>query len=265
VTGLVDTHCHLQAKAFEHDLADVVARARTAGVTDMVVCAGDASDWSRTRAVAREYGLGYMLGIHPLFVPKAKETDLQKLSTLAESSMADPHFIGIGEIGLEGLVMTIDERQEHFFREQLKIASRLDLPCSIHVRKSASRLLYHLKRVRVSGVIHAFNGSIQERDAFLALGLKLGFGGAVTYEGSRRIRRHLAEVPADAFVLESDSPDMPSSVRRAFGILRTEPADAAETAAVAALLREVPRDELVLQSTKTAQAVFNRLKLRQLR
>lgn len=206
-----------------------------------------------------------MLGIHPLFVPKAKETDLQKLSTLAESSMADPHFIGIGEIGLEGLVMTIDERQEHFFREQLKIASRLDLPCSIHVRKSASRLLYHLKRVRVSGVIHAFNGSIQERDAFLALGLKLGFGGAVTYEGSRRIRRHLAEVPADAFVLESDSPDMPSSARRASGILRAEPADAAETAAVAALLREVPRDELVLQSTKTAQAVFNRLELRQLR
>ena len=133
------------------------------------------------------------------------------------------------------------------------------------MRKSASRLLYHLKRVCVSGVIHAFNGSIQERDAFLALGLKLGFGGAVTYEGSRRIRRHLAEVPADAFVLESDSPDMPSSVRRASGILRTEPADAAETAAVAALLREVPRDELVLQSTKTAQAVFNRLKLRQLR
>lgn len=263
--GLVDTHCHLQAKAFEHDLAEVVARARAAGVADMVVCAGDASDWERTADVARGHGLAYMLGIHPLFVPKAKETDLEKLSALAEASMADPHFIGIGEIGLDGLVMTIDERQERFFREQLIIASRLNLPCSIHMRKSASRLLYHLKRVRVSGVIHAFNGSSQERDAFLSLGLKLGFGGAVTYEGSLRIRRHLAELPADAFVFETDSPDMPSSVRRASGILRTEPADAAETAAVAALLREVPRDELVLQSTKTAQAVFNRLELRQVR
>ena len=71
--------------------------------------------------------------------------------------------------------MTIDARQEHFFREQLRIAARLDLPCSIHVRKSASRLLYHLRRIRVTGVVHAFNGSDAERDAFLALGLKLGF------------------------------------------------------------------------------------------
>ena len=170
--GLVDTHCHLQAPAFEADLAEVVARARAAGVADMVVCAGGSDDWERTACVAREHGLAYMLGIHPLLVPKAHEEDLERLSALAEASMADPHFIGIGEIGLEGLVMTIDARQEHFFREQLRIAARLDLPCSIHVRKSASRLLYHLRRIRVTGVVHAFNGSDAERDAFLALGLK---------------------------------------------------------------------------------------------
>ena len=133
--GLVDTHCHLQAPAFEADLAEVVARARAAGVADMVVCAGDSDDWERTACVAREHGLAYMLGIHPLLVPKAHEEDLERLSALAEASMADPHFIGIGEIGLEGLVMTIDARQEHFFREQLRIAARLDLPCAIPVRK----------------------------------------------------------------------------------------------------------------------------------
>ena len=249
--GLVDTHCHLQALAFEADLAEVVARARAAGVADMVVCAGGSDDWERTACVAREHGLAYMLGIHPLLVPKAHEEDLERLSALAEASMADPHFIGIGEIGLEGLVMTID--------------ARLDLPCSIHVRKSASRLLYHLRRIRVTGVVHAFNGSDAERDAFLALGLKLGFGGAATYEGSLRIRRHLAEVPADAFVLESDAPDMPSSARRDSGDLRSEPADVAQTASLAARLRGVTRDELLFQSIQTTQAAFKRLKLRQLR
>lgn len=263
--GLVDTHCHLQALAFEADLAEVVARARAAGVADMVVCAGGSDDWERTACVAREHGLAYMLGIHPLLVPKAHEEDLERLSALAEASMADPHFIGIGEIGLEGFVMTIDARQEHFFREQLRIAARLDLPCSIHVRKSASRLLYHLRRIRVTGVVHAFNGSDAERDAFLALGLKLGFGGAATYEGSLRIRRHLAEVPADAFVLESDAPDMPSSARRDSGDLRSEPADVAQTASLAARLRGVTRDELLFQSIQTTQAAFKRLKLRQLR
>ena len=231
----------------------------------MVVCAGGSDDWERTACVAREHGLAYMLGIHPLLVPKAHEEDLERLSAIAEASMADPHFIGIGEIGLEGLVMTIDARQEHFFREQLRIAARLDLPCSIHVRKSASRLLYHLRRIRVTGVVHAFNGSDAERDAFLALGLKLGFGGAATYEGSLRIRRHLAEVPADAFVLESDAPDMPSSARRDSGDLRSEPADVAQTASLAARLRGVTRDELLFQSIQTTQAAFKRLKLRQLR
>ena len=221
--GLVDTHCHLQAPAFEADLVEVVARARAAGVADMVVCAGGSDDWERTACVAREHGLAYMLGIHPLLVPKEHEEDLERLSALAEASMADPHFIGIGEIGLEGLVMTIDARQEHFFREQLRIAARLDLPCS---------------------------------------GLKLGFGGAATYEGSLRIRRHLAEVPADAFVLESDAPDMPSSARRDSGDLRSEPADVAQTASLAARLRGVTRDELLFQSIQTTQAAFKRLKLR---
>lgn len=145
------------------------------------------------------------------------------------------------------------------------LAARLDLPCSIHVRKSASRLLYHLRRIRVTGVVHAFNGSDAERDAFLALGLKLGFGGAATYEGSLRIRRHLAEVPADAFVLESDAPDMPSSARRDSGDLRSEPADVAQTASLAARLRGVTKDELLFQSIQTTQAAFKRLKLRQLR
>ncbi len=265
MTGLVDTHCHLQAEAFKDDLADVVARARAAGVANMVVCAGEASDWDRTAQIAREHGLAYMLGIHPLFVPKADEADLEKLSVLAEASMSDPHFIGIGEIGLEGLGMTLDERQEKYFREQLKIAARLGLPCSIHVRKSASRLLYWLRRIRGSGVIHAFNGSDAERDAFLSLGFKLGFGGAATYEGSLRIRRHLAEVPSDAFVLESDSPDMPSSARRDSGNLRTEPADVADTAALAAALRHVSKDDLVLQSTQATEAAFPRLRLCQVR
>ena len=125
--GLVDTHCHLQAPAFEADLAEVVARARAAGVADMVVCAGGSDDWERTACVAREHGLAYMLGIHPLLVPKAHEEDLERLSALAEASMADPHFIGIGEIGLEGLVMTIDARQEHFFREPADVAQTASL------------------------------------------------------------------------------------------------------------------------------------------
>lgn len=258
--GLIDTHSHLQSKAFSEDLERCVSEAKSAGVASIVVCAGSAADWTRTREVAHRYGLAYMLGIHPLLVPQSHENDLLKLAEVVKVAIDDPHFIGIGEIGLEGLTMTIDERQEWFFREQLKLARLYGLPVSVHVRKSASRLLYHLRRKPVHGVIHAFNGSVVEREAFLKLGFKLGFGGAVTYDGSQRIRRHASELPADAWVLETDAPDMPSSERRDAGDLRTEPKDIARTLEVVAALRGMSMVAAQVESTNNALEAFPRLR-----
>ena len=139
-------------------------------------------------------------------------------------------------------------------------AAKLALPVSVHVRKTASRVLKYLRRHQgVTGVIHAFNGSDVEREAFLALGFRLGFGGAATYEGSRRIRRHLAEVPDWAWVLETDAPDMPSSARRDRGELRTEPADLVEYGRLAAALRGISLEEAARQGTDNARAAFPRL------
>ena len=90
-----------------------------------------------------------------------------------------------------------DEKQEWFFAEHLKIAKRYALPMSVHIRRSGSRLLKYLNRIgTVGGVIHAFNGSQDEFDRFAKLGFHFGFGGAATYEGSQRIRRHLGGSPA---------------------------------------------------------------------
>lgn len=259
VTGLIDTHSHLQASAFDDDLAERVAEARRAGVADIVVCAGSRADWAKTARVARTFDLSYMLGIHPLYVPQSSEEDLEALDTALADAIDDPHFVGVGEIGLEGLVMPVDARQEVFFVGQLKLARRYDLPVSMHLRKSASRLLYHLRRHPVRGVVHAFNGSDAEREAFLKLGLMLGFGGAATYEGSLRIRRHLAEVPSDRWVLETDAPDMPSSRRRESGCLRTEPADLIGTVALAARLRGISPEEAAETSRHNALEAFPRL------
>ena len=258
--GLIDTHAHLQSNAFLADLDVCVAKAKEAGVASIVVCARSVADWARCQEVAHQYGLAYMLGIHPLLVPQSQESDLLTLAQAIERAIDDPYLIGIGEIGLEGLTMTIDERQEWFFREQLKLARQYELPVSVHVRKSASRLLYYLRRYPVRGVIHAFNGSNVERDAFLKLGFKLGFGGAVTYDGSLRIRRHATEVPDDAWVLETDAPDMPSSERRDAGELRTEPQDIVKTLDVVASLRGISLEAACQTSTKNALEAFPRLR-----
>ena len=196
----------------------------------------------------------------------ADEAALARLRAEVEASLEDPFFIGIGEIGLDGFVPGQDQAHaEAVFAECLAIARDYALPASIHVRKSASRVLMHLRRrMPAGGAVHAFNGSDQERESFLQLGLKLGFGGAATYAGSLRIRRHLAEVPEDAWVLETDAPDMPTSRRRdAFAhgalLLDTAPADILEVADAAAMLRALPLEAVAAVSRRNAIAAFPRL------
>lgn len=258
--GIIDTHCHLQSERLASDLESLIVRARTAGVETNVICAGSAADWDRCIEIAAQLDCVYMLGIHPLATPSMKEGDLELLERCVETCLEDARFVGIGEIGIDGLVPLDDEKQEHAFAQQLKIARRFSLPVSVHVRKSAFRLIKYLRRTPpVSGVIHAFNGSDVERESFLKLGLKLGFGGAATYEGSRRIRRHLATLNANDWVLETDAPDMPSSSRRDSGSVRTEPADILETAAVAARLRGETLDFVIESTRRNAMAAFPRL------
>lgn len=259
--GIIDTHCHLQSARLVPDLDELVASARKAGVETNVICAGSAADWSRCIEIAHRFDCVYMLGIHPLATPEMKENDLALLEARVKDALTDPRFIGIGEIGIDGLVPLDDEKQEYAFVEQLKIARRHLLPVSVHVRKSASRLIKYFRRIPpVSGVVHAFNGSEQERDFFLKMGLKLGFGGAATYDGSRRIRRHLAGISTDAWVLETDAPDMPSSQRRDAGSDRTEPADIVETAKIAAELRGETLEAVISSTRRNAIEAFPRLR-----
>mgnify|MGYP000758688106 FL=1 len=216
-----------------------------------------------------------MLGIHPLWLDSTTPAELVGLRELAESLLDDPHFIGLGEVGLDGFEPGLDQHKaEQVFLEELKIARDLDLPLSIHVRRTASKTLGLLRRVYgspgktgfqpVRGAVHAFNGSDAEREAFLAFGLVLGFGGACTYDGSKRIRRHLSELADGAWVLETDAPDMPPSSRRdAFALghstLDTRPADILEAARTAAQLRGTTLAAAAASARAAAIAAFPRL------
>ena len=258
----IDTHTHLQASVFDDDLEVLIQTARDRGVVDMVICAGAPNDWDRCEEIAHAYSLSYTLGIHPLDAPEVGASDIDLLDKRVANALEDPHFVGIGEIGIDGFVGTLDdEKQEWFFAEQLKIAKRYALPMSVHIRRSGSRLLKYLNRIgTVGGVIHAFNGSQDEFDRFAKLGFHFGFGGAATYEGSQRIRRHLGGSPADRWVLETDAPDIPSSDRRNTGNLRTEPADIVATNTLAAELRHLTPEESALEALRNAFRAFPRLK-----
>lgn len=265
---LVDTHCHLDAREFSADATDVRRRAAAAGVRHCVIPAVDTAGFEAVRRLAHAGGDSYALGIHPLFTPQAAEGDLELLDRALSQHAGDPRLVAVGEIGLDHFVPGLDRgRQEFFYREQLRLARRHGLPVVLHVRRSADRLLRHLRELPVAGIAHAFNGSRQQAEAFLALGFKLGFGGAVTYERALQLRRLAAALPVSALVLETDAPDIPphwlyrTAQERAAGHAqgRNEPAELPRIAATVAGLRGIPLDELAHATTRNAIEALPRL------
>ncbi|WP_332813450.1 TatD family hydrolase [Ramlibacter sp.] len=264
----VDTHCHLDAPEFGDEAAAVRQRAQRAGVAHCVIPAVDVAGFGAVRALAHRGGDSYALGIHPVRTGEAREQDLAELDRCLRELRDDPRLVAVGEIGLDHFVPGLDrERQEFFYREQLLLARRHGLPVILHVRRSADRLLKHLRELPVAGIAHAFNGSEQQARAFVELGFKLGFGGAVTYERALQLRRLAAGLPLSALVLETDAPDIPprwlyrTAAERAAGQAqpRNEPAELPRIAEVVAGLRGVPAEALAEATTRNACEALARL------
>ena len=214
----IDTHCHLDAGELAADVAAVRERARERGVVHCVIPAVAVFNFEAVRLLAHRFSDSYALGIHPLLVPQATDDDLQALDDELSRRQDDPRLVAVGEIGLDYFVPALKEspmreRQEYFYRQQLKLARKHGLPVILHVRRSADKLLKHLRELAPDGgwrgIGHAFNGSDQQAGEFIGLGFKLGFGGAVTFDSARQLRRLAASVPAGVPVLETDSPDIP--------------------------------------------------------
>ena len=260
-----DTHCHLDAPEFDADRAAVIARAAAAGVTQIVLPAVELANFETVRALAQAHDFVYALGIHPLYVARAQDDDLQRLRQALAAQRGDPRLVAVGEIGLDHFVPGLGlARQEHFYVEQLKLAAEFDLPAILHVRRSADTLLKHLRRTPVrGGIAHAFNGSEQQAMAFVALGFKLGFGGAMTFERALQIRRLAQALPLEAIVLETDAPDIPphwlyrTALQRAAGdTARNEPGELPRIAATLAELRGLSLHALAEATSANARAAL---------
>ncbi len=269
MTAWIDTHCHLDAPEFDADRDAVRTAARAQGVVHCVIPAVERSNWNVVRDLAHHHGDSYALGIHPLYTGRAEDRDLDRLGEMLERCHADPRLLAIGEIGLDYFVPGLDPvRQERFYRAQLQLARRWGLPVILHVRRSADKLLKGLRELPVQGgIAHAFNGSLQQAQAFIGMGFKLGFGGALTYDRALQLRRLAAELPPEALVMETDAPDIPphwlytTAEQRAAGQPqgRNAPGELPRIAQTVADLRGQPLADVAAATTANALAALPRL------
>lgn len=265
MAAFVDTHCHLDAPEFGAEMPVIRARAAERGVALCVIPAVAVFNFATVRELARAQGDAYALGIHPLCTGDAQEADLETLDAELAARRGDPRLVAVGEIGLDYFAPGLDsDKQEHFFHTQLQLARKYDLPVLIHVRRSVDKVLKHLRQTAGGrpwrGIAHAFNGSEQQAKACIDIGLKLGFGGAVTFERALQLRRLAATLPLESIVMETDAPDIQphwiyrTQEQRAAGEPqgRNEPGELPRIAEVVANLRGIGVDALAQATTANA-------------
>jgi TatD DNase family protein len=252
----IDTHCHLDAAEFDDDRDAVVARAATAGVMTIVVPSVERANFGAVSSVCREYpGCVPAYGIHPMFVDRAREEDIDALRQTLQRETA----VAIGEIGLDFFVEPRDwESQSWWYAEQLKLAREFDLPVLLHVRRAVEAVLKGLRQIRVpGGIAHAFSGSREQADEFIRLGFKLGFGGAMTHPRATRLRELAATLPLESIVLETDAPDIPPEwLARDGNKGRNEPGELPRIAGVLAELRGLSAEDVAVATSANARAVL---------
>jgi TatD DNase family protein len=268
----IDTHCHLDAPEFGAEMPLIRARAAERGVALCVIPAVAAFNFATVRELAHVQSDAYALGIHPLCTGNAQEADLEALDAELSTRRGDSRLVAVGEIGLDYFVEGLDsDKQQHFFHTQLQLARKHDLPVLIHVRRSVDKVLKHLRQTAGGkpwrGIAHAFNGSEQQAKACIDIGLKLGFGGAVTFDRALQLRRLAATLPLESMVMETDAPDIQphwiyrTQAQRAAGEAqgRNEPGELPRIAEVVAQLRGIRVDELAEATTRNALEAMPRL------
>jgi TatD DNase family protein len=258
---LIDTHCHLDAAEFDSDRDAVANQARQVGIGIIVVPSVQPSNFQSVISLSAQYShCCYALGLHPMYIDSASPSDIKRLQALIKQQiLGNDKLVAVGEIGLDFFVTQQNrETQEYFFAEQLKIANEFNLPVILHMRRAVDDVLKYLRRFPVAGgIAHAFNGSRQQADAFIQLGFKLGFGGAMTYPRALKIRELAKTLPLESIVLETDSPDIPPEWIG--NKARNSPLELVKIAQTLADLRRVEISQIIEITSKNAVQILPKI------
>jgi TatD DNase family protein len=278
---LVDTHAHLDFPEFAGEVDAVVARAREAGVSRIIVI-GTTLESSRQALRFAEQcpGVYAVVGIHPTSVSKEREDFIHELQQLADH----PKVVAIGETGLDyhylpsslrkrevsettfgaSSTETIEaeladeaeiDTQAAAFEQQLELAAAKSKNVVIHQRDAWEDTVRILRPYssRVRGVFHCFNGTIEQASEAIALGHYISFTGIVTFKNAMDLREVAANIPEERIMVETDAPFLAPVPFRG---KRCEPAFVRETAAAIAAVRKTTFETFSTQTTKNAERFF---------
>ncbi len=264
----IDSHAHLDGPRFDSDREQVIARAREAGVTNILAIGIGEGPGTLDCAVklAEQHDFIYAtVGIHPHEAQLAKESDFEEMAQLAKR----PKVIAWGEIGLDYYYdHSPRDIQKSVFIRQMELARAAKLPIVIHCRPSdkvgensenawddtVALIDQHWKPSGLGGILHCFTSSWPHAKRALDMGFMISFAGNVTFPKAQQIRDSAAQVPLDRMLIETDAPFLAPVPYRG---KRNEPAYVKETARQIGELRGLSTEEIGEQTTSNFRHFFS--------
>lgn len=246
-----DSHLHLDDTAFDPDRDAVIARARAAGVMEMVTAGTDLASSARARALAAsDEGIYAAVAIHPYEAHAVTQADLDALRRLA----ADDRVVAVGETGLDRVRGAPLDAQVEAFRAHVRLARDRGLPLVIHCREAYPLVLEILEEEGAGAVImHAFSGSVETAWACARRGYFISLAGPVTFRNAGAVPDVARAVPIDLLLLETDAPALSPEPHRG---RRNEPAHLPHIARRVAALRGMAETEIAAACTGNARRAF---------
>jgi len=258
--SIVDSHAHLTASEFDEDLADVIARARDAGVGTIVTVGTELESVREAIALAEQHpGILVVAGFHPHGADSVSREGITALGELAQHTKV----VAIGEIGLDfHRDYSPRERQREVLRWQLALTAELGLPIVVHCREAHEEMLPILREwtrnlgaslTSPSGIIHCFVGDTETARKYLELGFYLSLAAYIGYPSSRYAHDTIRTIPSDRLLVETDCPFFaPQRIRGK----RCEPAHVRDTVVELARIRGVTLETVARETTQNAQRLF---------
>lgn len=257
--GWIDTHAHLADKSLVNQLDDVLARAKQAGVSQVICVAVDAKTCIEAIAIAEsKEGVWASVGIHPNYAHQSAPDDWSKIVEMSNH----PRVCALGETGLDRHWDDCPfEIQQSNFAIHWQLSCETKLPLIIHMRDCEPEMLEALgQRVGTGplrGVMHSFSGTTETAQQCLEFGLFISFAGMLTYKKSEELRKTAKTIPLDRLLVETDCPYLTPEPNRSKR--PNEPAFVVHTAKCLAETVGISAKELAEITTENAKRLFWRI------
>lgn len=263
---MIDTHCHLNFKAFENDVDEVIKSAFEKGVKAIINVGAQIDSSQKAIELAEKHqNLYATVGIHPHHTDELKQNWEFKLEELAKNAKV----VALGECGLDYFSYQsngiVDPKlQKELFIKQIKIAFKLKLPLIVHNRRAGKDLLDILVNhksllLNPPGMFHCFSGNLELLKKALDLGFYIGFDGNITYKGIAKgettdLKDLVKDCPLDRLIVETDAPYLAPEPYRG---QRNKPEYVIIVGRKIAEIKDISFEEVEEKTTENAKKIFN--------